>query len=155
MANDRLMSRPESVLLSGVSSCARAEANCSPQAGERARKGAPTKPDSSHPDGELPPSRHSLCGRNSYKAYHKNLRIATWNVRTLLDNTNANRPARRTALVAHELKKYSIDIAALEETRLHGEDSITERGEGYTFFWKGLPEGTPALHGVGFAVKSC
>lgn len=52
------------------------------------------------------------------------------------------RPRRRTALVARELKRYNIYIAALSETRFHGEDSITETGEGYTFFWKGLPEGS-------------
>lgn len=56
--------------------------------------------------------------------------------------------------MAHELKRYNIDIAALSETRLSGEDSLTEVGEGYTFFWKGLPEGERRLHGVGFAIKT-
>ena len=56
--------------------------------------------------------------------------------------------------MALELAKYNIDIAALSETRLHGEDSLTEVGAGYTFFWKGVPEGTRRIHGVGFAVKS-
>ena len=56
--------------------------------------------------------------------------------------------------MALELAKYNIDIAALSETRLHGEDSLTEVGAGYTFFWKGVPEGTRRNHGVGFAVKS-
>ncbi|XP_076041882.1 uncharacterized protein LOC143025761 [Oratosquilla oratoria] len=66
--------------------------------------------------------------------------IATWNIRTLLDSDVNPRPRRRTALVAHELSRYNIDIAALSETRLSGEDSLSEEGEGYTFFWKGLPE---------------
>ncbi len=65
-----------------------------------------------------------------------------------------NRPHRKTALVALELARYNIDIAALSETRLHGEDSLTEAGAGYTFFWKGVPEGSRRNHGVGFAVKS-
>ena len=56
--------------------------------------------------------------------------------------------------MAHELGKYNIDIAALQESRLHGEDSLTESGEGYTFFWKGLPEGERSIHGVSFAVKT-
>lgn len=56
--------------------------------------------------------------------------------------------------MALELGKYNIDIAALSETRIHGEDSLTEVGAGYTFFWKGVPEGTRRIHGVGFAVKS-
>ncbi|KAK0136840.1 hypothetical protein N1851_026969 [Merluccius polli] len=59
-----------------------------------------------------------------------------------------------TALVALELARYNIDIAALSETRLHGEDSLTEVGAGYTFFWKGVPEGTRRNHGVGVAMKS-
>jgi len=71
----------------------------------------------------------------------------------LLD-TQADRPSRRTALVAAELNRYSIDIAALSETRLADEGSLTEVGEGYTFFWKGLPESSPRIHGVGFAIRS-
>ena len=80
------------------------------------------------------------------------LTIATWNVRTLLDNNNLLR--RRTAVVAHELKRYNIDICALAETRFHGEDAIEESGEGYTFFWKGVDPGNRRLHGVGFAVRT-
>ena len=68
--------------------------------------------------------------------------------------SNSDRPPRRTALVAAELRRYNIDIAAISETRLPGEDSLTEMGEGYTFFWKGLSPDAPRLHGVGFAIKS-
>ena len=39
------------------------------------------------------------------------LTIGQWNVRTLLDREGADRPERRTALVAMELAKYNIDIA--------------------------------------------
>ena len=85
------------------------------------------------------------------------MKVAAWNVRTLLDpksNSDSDRPRRRTALIASELGRYNIDIAALSETRLHGEDSLHEVGAGYTFFWKGLPEDSPRIHGVGFAIKS-
>ena len=71
-----------------------------------------------------------------------------------LRSETPDKPHRRTALVALELARYNIDIAALSETRLHGEDSLTEVGAGYTFFWKGVPEGARHNHGVGFAVKS-
>ena len=74
-------------------------------------------------------------------------------MRTLLDRDN-NRPRRRTALVAHELSQYNIDIAALSETRFEGEGSLSEVGEGYTFFWRGVEPGTPRNHGVGFAVRT-
>ena len=72
-----------------------------------------------------------------------------------MDNTGENaRPHRRTALVALELQRYGVDIAALSETRLSGEGSITEVGGGYTFFWKGYPEGEPRQHGVGLAIRT-
>ena len=78
-----------------------------------------------------------LSGRNIRK--HK-LTVAAWNVRTMLDLPDStDRPARRTALVAQELSRYSVDIAALSETRLAGEGSLTEMEGGYTFFWIGSP----------------
>ena len=82
------------------------------------------------------------------------LRIAEWNIRTLLDLQPGSRPRRRTALIAHELNRYKVDIAALSETRLSGADSLTEVGQGYTFFWKGYEENQPRNHGIGFAVRT-
>jgi len=80
----------------------------------------------------------------------QNYHIAVWNVRTLLDAEDS-RPPRRTALIAAELNRYNIDIAAL---RLADEGSLSEVGEGYTFFWKGLPESARRIHGVGFAIRT-
>jgi len=71
----------------------------------------------------------------------------------LLD-AEGSRPPRRTALIAAELSRYNIDIAALSETRLADEGSLSEVGEGYTFFWKGLPESSRRIHGVGFAIRT-
>ena len=51
----------------------------------------------------------------------------------MLDNDT--RPERRTALIAKELDRYNIDIAALQETRLQGQGQLQE--EKYTFFWSG------------------
>jgi len=82
------------------------------------------------------------------------LNIATWNVRTLLDRDAAERPQRRTALIASELKRYKIDIAALSETRLAGEGECCEVGSGYTFFWSGRPPEEHRQAGVGFAVRT-
>ena len=75
-------------------------------------------------------------------------------VRTLLDNEDTDRPARRTALIAAELCRYDVDIAALSETRLADEGSLSEAGGGYTFFWKGLPHDARRIHGIGFAIRS-
>jgi len=51
-----------------------------------------------------------------------------------MDADNSNRPHRRTALIASELSRYNIDIAALSETRLADEGSVNEMATGYTFF---------------------
>ena len=95
------------------------------------------------------------CGRKRRNELvkTKTLKVASWNVRTLLDN-NPNLLRRRTALIAAELACYDIDIAALSETRLPGAGSLTEVGEGYTFFWQGLPSEQHRIHGVGFAVRT-
>ena len=63
-------------------------------------------------------------------------------------------PAVETALIAAELKRYNVDIAALSETRIAGEGSLEEVGEGYTYFWKGLPDVEQRVHGVAFAVRT-
>lgn len=93
--------------------------------------------------------------RKNYKSTPK-LNIGSWNVRTLLPDTRtaATRPERRTALVARELDRLNIDIAALSETRLADEGQLEEVGGGYSFFWKGVDEGEDRFAGVGFAVRT-
>ena len=41
------------------------------------------------------------------------------------------------ALVARELARYKVDIAALSETRLPDKGQLSETGGDYTFFWSG------------------
>ena len=65
-----------------------------------------------------------------------------------------DRPQRRTALIAEELSRYKIDIAALSETRLAEEGELCERGAGYTSFWSGRGSGEKRESGVGFAITS-
>uniref|UniRef100_UPI00321A36D0 hypothetical protein n=1 Tax=Escherichia coli TaxID=562 RepID=UPI00321A36D0 len=48
--------------------------------------------------------------------------------------------------------RYNIDIAALSETHLGGEGHLSEKGAGYTFFWKGKPDGERRTGGVGIVV---
>ena len=74
--------------------------------------------------------------------------MATWNVRTMLDNEV--RPERRTALIAKELEAYNIDIAALQETRRETQGQIEEKG--YSLYWIGKKEGRRDA-GVAFAIK--
>ena len=80
--------------------------------------------------------------------------MGAWNVRTLLDRERANRPARRTALVARELARYGIDIAALSETRREEEGQLVETVSKYTFFWIGKSSDEKRESGVGFAIKT-
>lgn len=51
-----------------------------------------------------------------------------------MDNHKADRPERRTALVAREIEQYNIQIAALSEARLPNEGQLSEEKAGYTFF---------------------
>ena len=98
---------------------------------------------------------HPFCGQNTKRKLNlQSLRLISWNVRTLTDRDDSSRPERRTALVAMELARYNIDVAALSETRLADEGQISETGAGYTFFWKGKTAEEPRLHGVGFAIRN-
>lgn len=71
-----------------------------------------------------------------------------------MDNYKADRPERRTALVARELDRYNIHIAALSETRFADEGQLTEAKAGYTFFWSGRSSEERREAGVGFAIRS-
>ena len=82
----------------------------------------------------------------------KKLSIATWNVRTLLDLKDADRPQRQTALDARELDRYNIDIAALQETHLEGQGTLQEKNQ--TFFWIGKELRIRREAGVGFAIAN-
>ena len=97
----------------------------------------------------LPSTVKNQLGRRRQR--RQLLTIGQWNVRTLLDREGANRPERRTALVAMELAKYNIDIAALCETRFLESGSLNDLE--YSFFWSGKPEGERREAGVGFAIK--
>ena len=57
-------------------------------------------------------------------------------------------------MVARELKRYNIDIAALSETRFAEKGQLSEAGGGYTFFWSGRPSTERREAGVGFAVRN-
>ena len=71
----------------------------------------------------------------------------------MLDSTDSNRPERRSALIAHELSRLTVDIAALSEVRLPEEGSLRELRAGYTLYWSGKPKTEKRLSGVGFMVK--
>nr|VZI40137.1 unnamed protein product [Spirometra erinaceieuropaei] len=82
------------------------------------------------------------------------LTLAAWNVRSLLENPRSNRAERRTALVARELARYKVDIAALSETRFSEQGQLEEVGAGYTFYWSGRPRAERRDAGVAFAIRN-
>ena len=104
--------------------------------------------------GDVHPHPGPVLQRSQRHPNAQVLNVASWNVRTLLDTKRA--AARPTAIVARELARYNIDIAALSETRVLGETVIQEAGGGgYTFFLKGKkPNYDKCQHGVGFAIRS-
>ena len=72
---------------------------------------------------------------NSQLERKKEVFIVEWNVRAHMEKVTSSRPERQTALIAKELSRYRVDIAALSETRLACYDSLVDCG--YTFFWSG------------------
>ena len=103
---------------------------------EGPRKGGQNIASSTLPGGLLQPHGYPTCGQKRYKVNssikQRSLVVASWNVRTVQDTGLGAR--RCTTLIACELARYNIDIAALRETRLPDEGSLVEMGTGYTFF---------------------
>ena len=82
------------------------------------------------------------------------MNVACWNVRTMIDKADSSRPERRSALVAHELSRLNIDIAALSEVRFADAGSLKEHGAGYTLYWSGKPSTERRSSGVGLMVRN-
>ncbi|VDM01982.1 unnamed protein product [Schistocephalus solidus] len=70
------------------------------------------------------------------------------------DNPRSNRPERRTALVARELARYKVDIAALNETRFSEQGKLEEVGADYTFFGSGRIKAKRRDAGVAFTIRN-
>nr|VZI24378.1 unnamed protein product [Spirometra erinaceieuropaei] len=96
----------------------------------------------------------SFRRRNRQTGRVSSLTLAAWNVRSLLDDPRSNRPERRSALVARELARDKVDIAALSETRFSEQGQLEEVGAGYTFFWSGRPRAERRDAGVAFAIRN-
>ncbi|GFS02327.1 endonuclease-reverse transcriptase [Elysia marginata] len=68
----------------------------------------------------------------------------------MLDKNSSDRPERRSALVAHELLRLNIDIAAFSEVRFPDKGSLNEHGAGY---WSGRQPEQRRISGVGIMIK--
>ena len=65
-----------------------------------------------------------------------------------------DRPQRRSALVARELARLYIDIAALSEVRFAEQGFLGKDGADYALFWSGKNKDERRLSGVGFMIKT-
>ncbi|BHF72252.1 hypothetical protein SprV_0401531600 [Sparganum proliferum] len=63
-----------------------------------------------------------------------------------------NRPERRTTLVARELARHKVEIAALGEARFSEQGQLEEVDVGYTFFWSGRSKAERRDAGVAYAI---
>ena len=91
-------------------------------------------------------------GRNTRGKSKFGFKIATWNIRTMLDSDTGDRARRRSALIDLELSNINADITALQEVRYSGEGHLREKER--TFFWMGCPDGERRRAGVAFAIKN-
>ena len=65
-----------------------------------------------------------------------------------------DRPRRRSALVARELARLDIDIAAVSEVHFVEQGTLREDEAGYTPFWSGKNKDKRRLSGVSFMIKT-
>lgn len=70
------------------------------------------------------------------------------------NDKHLTRPEKLTALIACELQRHSVGIAALQETRLPDESQLTEAGRCFTFFSKGNLASERMTCGVNFAIRT-
>ena len=89
--------------------------------------------------GDVHPNPGPIFPGSSRHPNLQHLVVGAWNVRTLLETKRTH--VRPSAIIARELDRYGVDIAALSETRILGESMFEEKGGGYTFFLKGKPVG--------------
>ena len=65
-----------------------------------------------------------------------------------------DRSQRHSAIVARELARLDIDIAALSEVRFAKQGSVKEDRAGYNLLWSGKNKDDRRLSGVGFMIKT-
>lgn len=82
------------------------------------------------------------CSKNKkIKKINKGIKISTWNVRTLLATGKMQE-------IGLELKRYNIDIAAIQEVRWEGQGNITKKH--FTMFYSGGKK--QGKYGVAFLI---
>ncbi|XP_022197016.2 craniofacial development protein 2-like [Nilaparvata lugens] len=83
------------------------------------------------------------CAGRAKKAAKKDLKLATWNVQTML------RPGKMME-IAEEMTKFDLDIVALQEIRWQSQGRIEKQN--FTMYYSG-PETRTGLFGTGFIIN--
>lgn len=99
--------------------------------------------------GKPRPGGSPTSGRNKEKLSRTDImKFGTWNVRTLMDNPNSDRPERRTAFIARGFCKLNFGIVALR-------DGPIERTPRFIriLLKRADPEQSRS-HSVGFAIRN-
>ena len=63
------------------------------------------------------PASSERLNNHGNKTKKLDLNVTCWNVWTMLDKVNNNRPECHSALIAHDLSRLDVDIATLSEIR--------------------------------------
>lgn len=72
----------------------------------------------------------------NYNYYSLNVKIACWNIDTLLDLPGSAHLEWCTALICRELSQHNLDIVATSEMRLHDNGQVLESHSSYTLFYE-------------------
>ena len=101
-------------------------------------------------NGHLPCNRtYMKTSQLRPKPMKHSIKVACWNIRTMLDNANSSHPERRTAFIAHELSRLDIDVTSLNEGPHADEVSLQEPGANCSLRWFGKPSSDIRLSGAG------
>ena len=82
-----------------------------------------------------------------------NLNLVTWNIKTVQEKPNTNKPERKSAIVSKELEKYTTDVVAFSEKRF-AEDGRIKEETGYTFYSSGKTLTDRSESGVAFRIRN-
>lgn len=82
-----------------------------------------------------------------YSSEMYRMMVGSWNTRILLEHKDSNNSECWAGTMVKELAQYDIDIAALSESRLSGEDQVKE-----SFIWKDYSKGEKYDWCVGFVI---
>lgn len=71
----------------------------------------------------------------------------------MLDTPDSGRPKRHTALIANDLSRLNVDIAAVSEVLFQEQGSLQEHDAVHTLYWSGNSVVESHISGIGFMIR--